>query len=79
MDVKCDSKISSKEDAIMCLSKFEWSSVNPNTSPSKIQEGYIKLHDYGLTNDKKNSIKVYNYNQWSIDEEGNMYLEGQLG
>jgi len=79
MDTKCNTKILSKEDAIMCLSKFEWSNVKPDTNTNEIKEGYIKVHGYGILEDEKNSIKVYNYHQWAIDENGNMYLEGQLG
>ncbi len=79
MTIKCDSKIQSKENAIECLSKFDWSNVNSNTSPTEIIEGFIKIKEYGFTDDNSNSIKIYNYRQWSIDEKGNIYLEEQLG
>ena len=79
MDTKCGSKIHSKEDAITCFSNFNWSNVNAGTDINEIKEGYIKIHSFGITEDNKDSLKVYNYRQWAIDEDGNMYLEGQLG
>jgi len=76
MDIKCDTKIINKEDVVKCLLKFDLYPLEINVS--EIENENIKLNPYRVS-PENNSIKVYKFHQWAIDEEGNMYLEGQLG
>ena len=80
MDDKCTKKISNKNDFKNCLKEFNWSSVDKNTDLEKFEEGFIEMGGMELMdNPTANSIKVFNYRQWSVDENGQLYLLGQLG
>ena len=80
MDVSCGQEIFNTNDFKKCLTNFSWSSVNDETSLENVKEGYIKISGKEtLNNPVGNSIKVYIFNQWSVDKDGNLYLLGQLG
>jgi|GEM_PF-1485446 hypothetical protein len=80
MAEKCSQVIQNKNDYKNCLMNFTWSSVNQNTSIDEIKEGYIEIGGSEiLKNPTSKSIKVFIYHQWAVDEEGNLYLLGQLG
>lgn len=80
MEVSCGQEILNKNDFKKCLMNFSWSAVNSETGAKNIKEGYIKIGDMEiLNNPTADSIKVYIFNQWSVDKDGNLYLLGQLG
>ncbi len=80
MSEKCGQAIITKNDLKDCLTKFNWSLVNQNTSTDEIKDGYIEIGDVKvLNNPTTKSIKVFIYHQWSVDKDGNLYLLGQLG
>jgi hypothetical protein len=80
MEVGCGQEILNKNDFKKCLMNFSWSSVNNKTDVENIKEGYIKMGGMEtFNNPTADSIKVYIFNQWSADKDGNLYLLGQLG
>ena len=78
-DIKCDTDISGGRQALMCLSGFEWSDINLDTDLDEVKEGYIRINGKGFTKSGEGTIKVYNFHRWSVDERGNIYVEGQGG
>lgn len=80
MAEKCDSMILNKNDFKKCLMKFPWSSVNAATDVDEIEEGYIEIGSMETLKDPTtNAFRVYIYHQWAVDENGTLYLLGQLG
>lgn len=80
MEYKCAGKISDSSDFKACLESYAWSSVNESTSLEEFKEGYIEMGGLKiLDRPTANSIKIFNYHQWSVDENGQLYLLGQLG
>ena len=80
MNENCSQKIITKDDAKSCLINFSWSSFNENMSTDQIEEGYIEIGSMETSKDPTlKSIKVFIYNQWAIDNSGNLYLLEQLG
>ena len=78
MDLECESSIFAKEAFVSCLTHFDLYPLEINVG--EMTRGYIEIDGYGLLdNPSKNSIEVFKFHQWAVDEEGNMYLEGQLG
>jgi len=80
MEISCNKEILNKNDFKNCLMNYNWSSVKSETSLENFKEGYIEIGSMEiLDNPTANSIKVYIYNQWSVDKNGTLYLLGQLG
>lgn len=80
MKEKCNQEISTKNDFKNCLINFTWSGINSETDVEEIEEGYIEINGTEISDKPTlNSIKVFIYHQWAVDENGNLYLLGQLG
>ena len=80
MNEKCEHQIITKNNFMECLMNFDWSSVNQNTNIDEITHGYIEIGGSEVLNSPTaKSIKVLIYHQWAVDEDGNLYLLGQLG
>ncbi len=80
MSEVCVQPVPTKNDARGCFINFSWSSVTSTTNIDEIKDGYIEIGGLEvLKNPTIKSIKVFIYHQWAIDEEGNLYLLGQLG
>lgn len=80
MDKKCDKGILNKYDFKKCLMNYNWSDVNNETNTDEMENRYIEINSMEiLNNPTPSSIKVIIYKQWAVDENGNLYLFGQLG
>ena len=80
MDKKCNIGILNKNDLKNCLLDYAWSAVTNNTNTTEMENGYIEINSMEiLNNPTPKSIKVIIYRQWAADEDGNLYLLGQLG
>jgi hypothetical protein len=80
MKESCSQEILNKNDFKKCLMNFSWSHNNNETNTEDIKEGYIEMGSHeSLNNPTDSSIKVFIYNQWAVDKDGNLYLDGQLG
>ncbi|MBU1557483.1 hypothetical protein KKC45_00810, partial [Patescibacteria group bacterium] len=80
MNEKCNEEVLNKDDFKKCLMEFSWSNVDADTNFEETKEGYIEVNGTKILNDPSvNSIKIIKYNQWAVDEEGNLYLLGELG
>ena len=82
MNLRCSIKVLSKQDFMACLKNFSWSGITKedNSSVKKVVSGYLEIGGSDLlSKPNKKSISVFRFNNWACDQDGNLYLNGQLG
>jgi hypothetical protein len=76
----CPNSIRDKEDFRQCLTGYRWTGVTLSTDLDEFKTGYIKLgrmeeFDHSVPK----SLKVFIFQRWAADEDGNLYMLSELG
>ena len=80
MDISCPNPIRVKKDFMSSLTELPEAKVDTSTDINDFREGYIKIHEMGFHDSPiPDSIKVFIYNYWAVDMQGQVYLMGVLG